>query len=307
MKKYLLALLFVGSSIVVYAQQRPQYTLYMQNNFILNPAIAGIENFSDVKLSYRNQWVGLDAAPKTGYLSFHTPIGDVDERHHGVGAQVVSDKTGPTSRLSVNADYAYHLPISGNMKISFGVAGGFTQYNIDGSQLIVVNPNDPAIASATQFLPDLTAGVWLYSDKFYVGGSALQLIPASLDFGNGNPSGLNKFRTHYFLTGGYRFPIGYDFVATPSVMVKHISPAPVSMDFNFKMMFKETVWAGISYRKADSFSALVGVNISSLINVAYAYDYAVNELTNYTSGSHEVILGLQLNNHYKVRCPQNVW
>ncbi|MCO4293810.1 type IX secretion system membrane protein PorP/SprF [Solitalea sp. MAHUQ-68] len=309
MKNFLLTIALLTLGGFVYGQQRPQYTLYMQNNYILNPAIAGIEDYYDMKLSYRSQWVGLEAAPKTGYLSYQMPIGDVDSRHHGVGGNIVSDKTGPTSRLSFDGSYAYHLPISGNLKVSFGVSAGFTQYTTDASQLNPADPNDPAIANSriSQFLPDVSAGLWLYSDKFYVGASGLQLVPATLNYGSSTPSDQNRYRAHYFFTGGYRFPIGYDFLATPSIMVKWIDPAPASMDFNFKLMYQETVWAGVSYRKADSFSALLGVNISSLINVAYSYDYGVNELTDFHKGSHEIILGLQLNNSGRLKCPRNVW
>ncbi|AFD05892.1 PorP/SprF family type IX secretion system membrane protein [Solitalea canadensis] len=307
MKNFLLTIALSLLMACAYAQQRPQYTLYMQNNYILNPAIGGIEDYYDLKLSYRSQWVGLEGAPKTGYASFHAPIGDVDERHHGVGGYIVSDKTDATSRLSFDLSYAYHLPISGNMKVSFGVAGGFTQYSTDADKLNPANPGDMAVVSGTQYLPDVTAGIWLYSDKFYVGASGLQLIPATLSNSTSSEKALNKYRAHYFFTTGYRFPIGYDFMATPSIMVKWIDPAPASMDFNFKLMYQETVWAGVSYRKADSFSALIGLNISSLINVAYSYDYGVNELTNFNKGSHEIILGLQLNNSGKVKCPRNVW
>ncbi|UKJ09013.1 type IX secretion system membrane protein PorP/SprF [Solitalea lacus] len=308
MKKILLTIVIAIFVVCVHAQQRPQYTLYMQNNYILNPAIAGIEDYYDLKLSYRSQWVGLEAAPKTGYLSYQMPIGDVDERHHGLGGYVVSDKTGPTSRLSFDGSYAYHLPITRKLKVSFGVAAGFTQYTTDANRLTPADPGfDASIVSGTQFLPDISAGIWLYSDRYYVGASGLQLVPATLSNSTASAAKLNKYRAHYFFTGGYRFPLGEDFLATPSIMVKWIDPAPASMDFNFKLMFQETVWAGVSYRKADSFSALIGVNISSLINVAYSYDYGVNELGDFNSGSHEVILGLQLNNSGKLKCPRNVW
>lgn len=56
------------------AQQRPYYTQYILNNFLINPALAGIENYWDVKTSHRIQWQGIQDAPVTTYLTFHGPL-----------------------------------------------------------------------------------------------------------------------------------------------------------------------------------------------------------------------------------------
>src|SRR5687767_3375275 len=78
--KKILFLLLSAVSITVSAQQKPYYTQYILNNYILNPAISGIENYTDLKLSYRNQWTGIDGSPVTTYLSVHSPIGKKDYR-----------------------------------------------------------------------------------------------------------------------------------------------------------------------------------------------------------------------------------
>src|SRR6266487_6874558 len=86
MKKNLLAL---TSALAVYgmlststsfAQQRPHYTQYILNNYILNPALTGIENYFDVKVSARDQWVGLTGAPRTTYLTIQGPIDKEDTK-----------------------------------------------------------------------------------------------------------------------------------------------------------------------------------------------------------------------------------
>src|SRR5436190_19335939 len=64
----------------VNAQQKPHYTQYILNQYILNPAITGIENYTDVKLSHRHQWVGIQDAPVTTYFTIHAPIGKKDFR-----------------------------------------------------------------------------------------------------------------------------------------------------------------------------------------------------------------------------------
>src|ERR1700741_3725136 len=81
-KKFVINSLCVLIASCAYAQQQPYYTQYILNNLILNPALAGIENYWDCKASYRNQWVGLNGAPTTLYLTVHATLGkgDLDKR-----------------------------------------------------------------------------------------------------------------------------------------------------------------------------------------------------------------------------------
>ncbi|MFA6944955.1 MAG: PorP/SprF family type IX secretion system membrane protein, partial [Pedobacter sp.] len=173
------------------AQQKPQYTQYVLNNFILNPAIAGIENYIDVKAGYRAQWQGLEGAPVTSYISVHAPIGKnflygtstsvppgggsnpnsrsylqnymASEPHHGIGFTAVSDKAGPISRTDANLNYAYHIGITEQVNVSVGVAAGVSKIYLDRSSLILENPSDQAIGTGNydQFKPDLSAGIWV--------------------------------------------------------------------------------------------------------------------------------------------------
>src|ERR1700754_3646616 len=154
MKKLLLA---IFASILmlqlVHAQQKPQYTQYVFNNLLLNPAVTGIENYVDVKTGYRSQWTGLEGAPVTSYLTINAPFGSdyvqgdaaamspgneanpysrlytqnyqAAEPHHGIGFMVVSDKAGPINTTNLAATYAYHLGLSSTLNLSVGVAAGF--------------------------------------------------------------------------------------------------------------------------------------------------------------------------------------
>jgi type IX secretion system PorP/SprF family membrane protein len=310
-KGLFISLFILGMSWAVKAQQRPQYTLYFQNNYVLNPAITGIEDYTDAKLSYRKQWVGINGSPVTGYLSVQGPLGDPAHAHGGLGGLVVADKTGPDSRITVNGSYAFHIPISGSVRASFGIAGGFTQYTLNTNELTFdqYGTSDPAVPTnrGTQFLPDLVLGIWIYSDKFYLGGALNQLIPSALTFGSGNVNPKEALKGHSFFTAGVKIPMGPDFNFLPSVLVKYISPAPVSYDFNGKILYRDLLWLGASGRREDGYSIAAGINISSLLNVSYSYDYTTSALQKFTSGSHEIILGLQLGNHTKTRCPKMLW
>src|SRR3954471_12637357 len=76
--KKLIALYIMVACIQAQAQQKPHYTQYILNQYILNPALTGIENYTDIKVSHRQQWAGIDGAPVTTYLTAHTPLGKKD-------------------------------------------------------------------------------------------------------------------------------------------------------------------------------------------------------------------------------------
>ena len=307
-----------------FAQQRPQYTQYIFNNYLLNPAISGIENYIDLKAGYRTQWTGLDGAPVTNYISVNAPLGKnflsgdansfggqennpmsrsylqnymAAEPHHGIGMHAVLDRAGPISRVDVNATYAYHLGLSEKLNIALGVAVGISKVSLDYSKITLENNQDPAIvASETDRLkPDLGAGLWIYGPQYFVGLSAQQLLGQTLNFTNNSQYTQGKAVPHFFLTAGYKVFLADDIAAVPSVMIKKVSPAPNSYDANLKLAFRDKFWVGGSYRHNDSFSALAGFNVSYLFNLSYSYDFTTSELGNVSSGTHEIVLGLLLN------------
>lgn len=338
MKRLAVSLFSFLFSQLALAQQKPQYTQYILNNFILNPAIAGIENYIDVKAGYRAQWVGLDGAPVTSYLSIHAPIGKnflygtstsvpqgggsnpnsrsylqnymASEPHHGVGFTVVSDQAGPISRTDANLNYAYHIGITQDLNVSVGVAAGMSRIFLDRSNLLLENPNDQAIGIGNfdNFKPDVSAGIWLYGPRFFAGASAQQLLQNPIGFSD-DPENYNLGRKvpHVFVTAGYKVYLGDDFAAMPSALLKVVSPVPASIDLNLKLAYKDRFWVGGSFRKNDAFAGMAGFNIGSFMNIGYSYDLTTSGLNTVSNGSHEIVLGVFLNNRYKVSCPQKSW
>lgn len=338
MKRLFVFMMAFVACQVCSAQQRPQYTQYILNNFILNPAIAGIENYVDVKAAYRNQWQGLNGAPETSYFSVHAPIGKnflygtstsvpqgggsnpnsrsylqnymASEPHHGLGFTAVSDKAGPITRTDLNFNYAYHIGITEQINVSVGVGAGVSKIYLDRSQIILENPVDQAIGTGSydRFKPDLSAGLWLYGPRYFAGLSAQQLLKSPIGFSD-DPVTYNQGRKepHFFVTAGYKVYLGDDFAAIPSLLVKIVSPVPASVDANLKLAYKDRFWIGGSYRKDDSFAGMAGFNIGSFMNIGYSYDFTTSGLNTVSRGSHEIVLGLFLNNRYKVTCPQKSW
>lgn len=319
------------------AQQKPQYSQYTLNNYLLNPAISGIENYGDVKLGTRHQWSGLEGAPQSYYATFHIPINmdassayrgrggqmakesttkrsNVHRRprpHHGIGAMAMSTKTGPLKRGTLSVSYAYHQPITRDLRLSAGVAPGLIQYSLDPASVKVVNPNDPAILDGriNEVKFDLSMGVWLYSQNFYLGVAGAQLVPSKREYISSGSAEYNngQLQKHYFTTAGYRLDVSPYVSVIPSVMVKLAQPSPASVDASVKVMYSSRVWAGASYRHNESVAAMAGININHLFDIAYSYDASTSPLAQANAGSHEVVLGLKLRNARKILCPEWAW
>lgn len=333
-------LLTVAASIIFFnanAQQRPYYTQYIMNNFILNPAVAGIENYTDVKLSHRMQWVGLQDAPVTTYFTIHAPTKkDVYERetatsfhargenprgknwvkdytapenHGGVGFTIINDKTGPLNNLIATATYAYHMGIGPHTTLSAGLSAGISNLRLNASKLQFANgTQDPAVAGSgyiNNIRPDISAGLWLYDRDFFIGLAAQQIVPQKVTYSN-NHVGLEqgKLVPHLFLSAGYRLFFTDDLTFLPSVVVRYVSPMPIGFDLNAKIQYQDYAWVGASYRYKDGFAGMLGVNLSNSINIGYSYDLTTSRLNTVSKGTHEFLLGFILGNKYGDWCPR---
>lgn len=322
------------------AQQRPYYTQYVLNNYIINPAIAGIENYTDVKLSHRHQWVGLEDAPVTTYLTIHAPLKKDDygretatgfqpvgenprgraywrdyqapEAHSGVGLTILNDRTGPLNRFAAYGTYAYHLPLSTVTTLSMGVSAGIASMSLQTDKLNFGNPAqvDPAVNTkqAGRIKPDISAGLWLYSRDYFAGIAIQQVVPAPLTFSdNIVQSSPGKLLPHTFITAGYRFFLNDDISCLPSVMLRYIQPLPLGAEVNVKLQYLDLVWIGSSYRYKDGFAGMLGVNISNQVNMGYSYDVSTSGLKTVSKGTHELQIGFLLGNRYNDRCPERLW
>ena len=338
MRQLICLAMIVLMGVSVSAQQKPHYTQYILNQYIINPALTGIENYTDIKVSHRHQWAGINGAPVTTYLTAHTSLGKKDYRttatsfevpgenprgqrywedytaaepHHGIGLQIINDKTGPLGQFSAYATYAYHLGLSPRTSLAAGFGAGFSRVSLQTDKLQFAVPVDPAVytsGSINQFKPDFTAGLYLYSADYFVGVSAQQIIPQKIDFrDNTVKENGGRLVPHVFATTGYRFLLDEDFNVIPSVMVKYISPMPLQVDINAKLQYRDFLWLGASYRVKYGFAGMVGMNISNTVQVGYSYDYSTTALNNYSHGTHEFLIGFTIGNKYDDGCPRNVW
>ena len=317
MKKILLGCMTVLGllSYEGFAQQQGQYSQYMMNYFLVNPAVAGTEDYLDVRMGYRNQWAGLEGAPKNYYLTAHMPLNKIHDRHdkkfhrkmtepyHVLGGMASGQTLGAISTYTANLSYAFHLPLTLKWNMSGGISAGMMQYALNQSKLEYSNgdPNyDPAQGNYNKIKPNLNVGVWFYTDKFFGGLSTSQLFESK----QGKEG---KLQRHYYATAGYRFQLNRELGLVPSLLFKTVPGAAYQVDVNAKLRYLNLAWVGLSYRNQDAAVVLLGVNIKDRFEIGYSYDITTSALKAYSAGSHEIMLALKLETQAQIHSPSDFW
>jgi type IX secretion system PorP/SprF family membrane protein len=304
MKKIVLAIvLFTFFNVNLQAQQAPHYSQYMYNMNVMNPAYAGSKESLSGGVLYRQQWVGLQGAPKTATLSLHSPVG----KNVGLGLSVISDKIGPVEENNIYGDFSYTLNLGGSKRLALGLKAGFTMHRIGLFSEIgngyTQQAGDIAFSensSSANF--NIGTGLFYYSEKYYLALSIPNML-SSIHLNvtrNGQDYKFGSATQHYFFTGGYVFDITDNVKFKPSFMMKSAIKAPTSIDVSSNFLFYEKFEAGASYRLNDSFGAMVNFAISPSIKIGYAYDYIVSDLKINSPSSHEIMLLFDLNLPKKV-------
>ncbi len=312
---------------IIYGQQMPQYSQFQRNQFMINPAAAGVYDFVDVTLSGRWQWLGVDDSPRTSYLAFSVPVrfkpkyynpgirtsgGPVQNPEiktgklkHTFGGQLLADQYGAFRKFSFSGTYAVHVPMSKKVNLSFGVKAGLSNNSFlaDKAQVLnIIAPDQNQYIDNTydnfvqnqsnKYIMDLGAGLYLYSKKLFVGISADQLTRDMVEFGQGTAN-FNP-QMHFSVLGGYQIPLNSNLTLTPGFLIKYMSPAPISIDGNLQLEYKNWLWMTLGYRHTDAVIAMVGMNISDRFKFGYSYDFSVSRFNSFSSGGHELTLGLML-------------
>ena len=293
MRKLVLVLLFC--SVASFAQQDAQFTQYMYNTISINPAYAGSRGVISVLGLYRTQWVGLDGAPETSSFSVNTPVGN----NVGLGVSLVNDKIGPTNENNISADFSYSIPTSATAKLSFGIKGSANLFKLDPTKLNPENQGDPQFQDfKNKFSPNVGAGVYLHSDKGYVGLSVPNFIETNRY--DDNETAIYKEQINYYLIAGYVFNLDHyeQIKFKPAVLAKMIEGSPFQVDASANFMFNDKFVVGVSYRWSAAISAMAGFQITDSLYLGYAYDRETTKLVNYNSGSHEIFLRFEFLNKY---------
>ena len=275
-----------------FAQQDAQYTQYMYNTININPAYAGSRGVMSVFGLHRTQWVGLDGAPTTNTFSLNTPISN---SNLGVGFSLVNDRIGPTSDNTISADISYTIPMNEVYKLSFGVKASGNIFNLDTDKLDPAQANDPNLQNFNnEFSPNFGAGVYLHSDKLYLGLSVPNFLQDAKY--NDNEVAVFQERMNFYFIGGYVFDVSQSIKFKPAVLTKMVTGSPLQVDASANFLFFDKFMLGGAYRWDAAVSVLAGFQVTDGLFIGYSYDMETTNLRRYNSGSHEVFLRFELFN-----------
>lgn len=269
------------------AQQKVQFTQYMFNTLVINPAYAGADEALSLTFINRNQWSGVENAPTTQTLSGHTLF---KKQHLGVGLTLINDKLGVHKNLSALSSFAYHLKTGKSSYLSMGLQAGVHHKRSDYGSLAGSYNNDPKLSSAiiSKAFFDVGAGFYFRSPRLHIGFSAPELIPERISINDTVSVQLSD--VNYFLFSRYRFTVTENFEVEPGLLLKFLRGVPLSYDLNLNFIFLKVLTMGASYRKSESVDFLLKAQITPQLQLGYAYDHPVGEISRLSNGSHELMV-----------------
>ena len=292
MKKLLTLVTACFLSVYAFGQQDPQFSQNMFNKLYVNPAYAGSGQAICATALYRAQWVNFDGAPKTFVAGIEAPFFD---NKVGAGLSVSSDKINFENTLTIKLAGAYHFDL-GTAKLGAGLDFDFLQKSIDGTFVFPQTANDPsAPKNFNDNTFDMGGGLYLTSEKLYVGISASHLLESEIT----TDKAKQQFNRHYYGMIGYNFELSPTITLKPSLFVKNVKDN-TTLDINLNAHINDRFWIGASYRTEDAIVAMLGMNITEKLKVGYSYDFTTSKIKGYSDGSHEIMLGYCFNKKKKI-------
>lgn len=313
-----LLLITLGLSPAVFGQQDVQFSQYVFNGLTLNPAYAGYKGDPYLNSTFRDQWTGFSGAPKTAMVSFDG-LTNVPGEKMGLGVQFMYDELGPQKNYSLTGSYAYRILLNNDEdnphRLCLGIGAVVSQYSLNGSVLQYEDPGDPEIPATnvnSKIIPDANFGAYYYTNRFYVGGSLMNLFSLNstrtIYYASGSTYASVLQGATVYLTAGGVTDLSDEIKFKPSIMIKEDFKGPTNADLNAFLLFDEILWVGGSYRSsiklwnksnlqqnlqaADAASVMIEFYATPELRIGYAYDFTTSGLANYQTGSHELSLGI---------------
>lgn len=259
------------------AQHNSNYVQYMFNGLILNPAYAGSQEALNLTGLYRKQWMGINGAPTEALFSIHSPL---KNKNVNLGANFQDTQFGLFNHTRFNLVYAYRFRfLSG--KLAFGLQAGIDSYTTNWDRLNTTEAGDPSfqLSGTRNTVPEAGAGFYYNTKIFYLGVSAPNLFTGKL----------NPYTTSC-LSSGIVINLSPDFRMKPALLLKYVNGSTASANLSTTFYYKEIIGLGIGYTYNNSALVYTDIKLNEQLHFGYGYEYALNHLQTYITGSHEVMI-----------------
>ncbi|MDH5603738.1 MAG: PorP/SprF family type IX secretion system membrane protein [Cyclobacteriaceae bacterium] len=280
------------------AQDLPLFSQKLTNSFMYNPSVAG-NGLGSVTLSSRTYWNGTQDAPRTHFLSVHTPF---DYQKMGVGLNLVSESIGAYNNLYTNAGYAYHLQLNEEMMLSMGLSAEYTFLSLSNNRSDPHDLDDPLLSQyETRHNLDFAAGVSFRYKFIKLGASSNRLATAL------NISGTNSLLTQYY-TGfiNLEFPITPVHKIEPTFAYRKLTKEADKWDAGLYYSFKDAIILGASYSAGGLIHATAGLRFKDRYLVGYSFEmFSAGQLQRQIGGTNEITLRMDFRDDSYYRNTRN--
>lgn len=291
---------------VAKGQHYPMYSQYMHNQLVINPAYTGSRDVLSTTCLFRQQWLGIEGAPSTQALYFHTPL---PNPRNNFGFNLILDRLGVTRRNAFHLSYAYRIDLGKDKgRLAFGLQGGVATLQNKFSEVVTDQPADHVFQADARpiLVPGVGFGLYFDTRRWYLGVSTPYLLEYHSSAFNlfVQPNDSVASSRPALLATGCLIRLNPDLILRPSILVKYVANSPLQLDLNAHIILKDFMWAGASYRTGDAVVGLLGFQVSPQLRLGYAYDMSVTEIRRFNSGSHELMLRYEFGYRMKAMSPR---
>lgn len=328
MKNLVIIALIFGLSTSLFGQQESQFTQFYLNPYMHNPAASGMTSMIDLNLGFRQQWAGIDGAPRTFFATGHSQIriGKKSDQvlqefkpdgaffsapqvstgglKHVIGGRAFSDQMGPFNKTSVGGSYSFHFPLIKSINMSFGLSGGWSNFGLNSSNIKLYHQTDGIYANlmatgGNQNFFDMQAGTMIYNRFFEVGYSMSQVINNRYTVDNITTD--SRFERHHFVYLAGNIDFNDTWMLSPALFMRSVKGAPFNFEGVMRIQYKRMAWLGVGYRNTNSLTFSAGANFAKNFRLSYSFDAGVGQYrTIQSGGSHEIMIGFIIGKNRKL-------
>ena len=303
MNRFVLSLLVFVLSLKLSGQLFTLSDQYLNNTLAINPAFAGCNDALSVSFLYRNQWTGFEDAPKNRTISLHAPL---NQDRVGLGLMVSDGSYGINNELVISGSYAFRMELQNGI-LALGLGFGATVINVAWNELMATDPDDILLMNSpvTAVLPDISIGMYYYSEKLFFGFSLPMMLTHKFDHNTGKYSISNDFSEYgYFLEGGYYAIITSGIKLLPTFLLAYDPGNRTVLNINAQVILQDRFRFGAGYRTSEILIGMVQFNFNRQLMAAYSYDFNIGTIGKFDNGAHEIALNYTFSYSRKVMGPR---
>lgn len=306
-----LGLLLAGQA--AQAQSRKFVSNFSQFQNYFNPALTGYEG-SVVRGFVRNQWGGVEGAPKTYFVSAELDFGELAGEEdpdlmgkNAVSLNLLQNTYGAFRENELTANYAARIRISEKHNLRLGAGVTFQGIRLDGNALTPEEINDPTLGQylggfSNMNVIDFNLGMALTHSKYFFSYGVHRVNGGNIQSGD---EFMNGYPAEQMVIAGYREALNEDLAVTASGFFRSRKDLPDVLELNMKLLLKDRFWLGIGHRFEYATNAQMGL-VFGKMKLGYVYEFPVAQSYLLPGGIHEFSLMLNLFRPNVRRSPEEV-